>query len=117
MLRGLEELALRRVPKGHPRERRAVVHDSQVVDELLTSDNTASGVWTDSAYRSKDTEAKVKARGLTSRIHRKGYRNHPLHDWEKAGNRSRSRFRAQVEHVFGAQPGDMGGLWFAASVL
>ena len=87
----------------------AAVHDSQVVDDLLTSDNTASGVWADSAYRSKDTEATVKARGLTSRIHRKGYRNRPLHDWEKAGNRSRSRFRARVEHVFGAQQNDMGG--------
>ena len=87
----------------------AAVHDSQVIEELLVSDNTASGVWADSAYRSKDTEGKVKARGLRSRIHRKGYRNRPLRDWEKAGNQSRSRFRARVEHVFGAQRGDMGG--------
>jgi IS5 family transposase len=87
----------------------AAVHDSQVVEELLTPDNTASGVWADSAYRSKAIEATVKAKGLTSRIHRKGYRNHALRDWEKAGNQSRSRFRARVEHVFGAQRGDMGG--------
>ena len=87
----------------------ASVHDSQVIEELLTSDNTASGVWADSAYRSKAIEAQVKARGLRSRIHRKGYRNRPLRDWEKAGNQSRSRFRARVEHVFGAQQNDMGG--------
>ena len=87
----------------------AAVHDSQVVEELLTPDNTASGLWADSAYRSKAIEATVKAKGLTSRIHRKGYRNHALRDWEKAGNQSRSRFRARVEHVFGAQRGDMGG--------
>ena len=87
----------------------AAVHDSQVVDELLTSDNTASAVWADSTYRSKTIEATVKARGLTSRIHRKGYRNRPLRDWEKAVNQSRSRFRARVEHVFGAQHNDMGG--------
>ena len=87
----------------------ASVHDSQVLEELLTSDNTASGVWADSAYRSKEIEAAVKAKGLTSRIHRKGYRNRPLHDWEKSGNRRRSRFRARVEHVFGAQRNDMGG--------
>ena len=87
----------------------AVVHDSQVIEELLTSDNTASGVWADSAYRSKAIEATVKARGLRSRIHRKGYRNRPLRDWEKAGNQSRSRFRVRVEHVFGAQQNDMGG--------
>ncbi len=41
----------------------AAVHDSQVVEELLTPDNTASGVWADSAYRSKAIEAKVKSRG------------------------------------------------------
>ena len=87
----------------------ASVHDSQVVEELLASENTASGVWADSAYRSEDIEAKVKARGLRSRIHRKGYRNRPLRDWEKAGNQSRSRFRARVEHVFGSQRNDMGG--------
>ena len=50
-----------------------------------------------------------------SRIHRKGYRNRPLRDWEKAGNQNRSRFRARVEHVFGAQRGDWAGPWFAAS--
>ena len=87
----------------------ASVHDSQEVEELLTSDNTASGVWADSAYRSNEIEDKIRDRGLTSRIHRKGYRNRPLQDWEKAGNKSRSRFRARVEHVFGAQSNDMGG--------
>ena len=87
----------------------AAVHDSQVMADLLSSDNTASGVWADSAYRSKDIEEKVKKRGLRSRIHRKGCRNRPLQDWEKAGNRSRARFRARVEHVFGAQRNDMGG--------
>ena len=87
----------------------AAVHDSQVAEELLTSDNTASGVWADSACRSKAIEATVKTKGLTSRIHRKASRNHPLRDWEKAGNQSRSRFRARVEHVFGAQHNDMGG--------
>ena len=46
---------------------------------------------------------------MTSRIHRKACRNCPLRDWEKAGNRSRSRFRVRVEHVFGAQHNDMGG--------
>ena len=87
----------------------ASVHDSQVLEALLSSDNTASGVWADSACRSKEIEAKVKARGLRSRIHRKGYRNRPLRDWEKAVNKSRSRFRARVEHVFGSQSNDMGG--------
>ena len=82
----------------------ASVHDSQGIEELLTSDNTASGVWADSAYRSKAIEAQVKARGLRSRIHRKGYRNRPLRLGE-----GRQPGRSRVEHVFGAQQNDMGG--------
>ena len=87
----------------------AAVHDSQVLDALLASDNTASGVLADSAYRSKDIEASIKAAGLTSRIHPKASRNRPLHDREQTGNRNLSRIRARVEHVFGAQSNDMGG--------
>ncbi len=34
----------------------AAVHDSQVVDDILDPDNTASGVWADSAYRSAEIE-------------------------------------------------------------
>ena len=61
----------------------ASVPDSQVVEESLTTDNTASGVWADSAYWWQEIEGKVK--GLTNRIHRKGYRSRPLRDLEEAG--------------------------------
>ena len=47
--------------------------------------------------------------GLKSRIHRKGHRNKPLNEREKRGNETRSKVRARVEHVFGAQSNDMGG--------
>jgi IS5 family transposase len=87
----------------------AAVHDSQVVDDILDLDNTASGVWADSAYRSAEIEAKLEARGLKSRIHHKGHRNKPLSEREKRGNKTRSKVRARVEHVFGAQSNDMGG--------
>ena len=40
--------------------------------------NTGAGVWADSAYRSEEMEAKLRARGLKSRIHRKGKRGKPL---------------------------------------
>ena len=35
--------------------------------------------------------------------------NKPLSDREKKGNKTRSRVRVRVEHVFGAQSNDMGG--------
>lgn len=87
----------------------AAVHDSQVVDDILDADNTASGVWADSAYRSAEIEAKLEKKGLNSRIHRKGHRNKPLSEREKRSNKTRSKVRARVEHVFGAQSNDMGG--------
>jgi IS5 family transposase len=87
----------------------AAVHDSQAVDELLMRGNTASGVWADAAYRSEEIEAKLKARGLTSRIHRKGKRGKPLGKQAKQSNRTKSSVRVRVEHVFGAQANDMGG--------
>ena len=87
----------------------AAVHDSRVVDDILDPDNTASDVWADSAYRSAEIEAKLEEKGLKSRIHRKGHRDKPLSERSMRGNKTRSKVRARVEHVFGAQSNDMGG--------
>ncbi len=87
----------------------AAVHDSQVVDELLTRGNTGSGVWADAAYRSEEMETALKARGLTSHIHRKGKRGKPLTEQAQKSNRPKSTVRVRVEHIFGAQANDMGG--------
>lgn len=76
---------------------------------MLDADNTASDVWAGSAYWSAETEAKLKQKGLKSRVQRKGHRNKPLTEREKGGNKTRSKVRARVEHVFGAQSNDMGG--------
>jgi len=87
----------------------ASVHDSQKFEEVLDPGNTASGVWADSAYRSKEIEAKLASRGLKSRIHRRGCRNKPLTERQEAANKTRSSVRARVEHVFGSQHTSMGG--------
>ena len=87
----------------------AATHDSKVLDDILDGDNTALGVWADSAYRSAEIEAALKEKGLRSRIHRKARRNKPLSEHEKQGNKTRSSVRVRVEHVFGAQSNDMGG--------
>ena len=87
----------------------AAVHDSQAVDQLLTRGNTGSGVWADAAYRSTEIEATLKARKLTSHIHRKGQRGKPLTQQAQKSNRAKSTVRVRVEHIFGAQANDMGG--------
>ena len=86
----------------------ASVHDSQKLDAVLDENNTGKDVWADSAYRSEETEAKLKTKGLKSRIHRRGARNHPLTKAQDAVNKSRSKIRARVEHVFGHQTVSMG---------
>jgi IS5 family transposase len=43
------------------------------------------------------------------RIHRKGYRNRPLSKREQQGNKTLSKVRARIEHVFGVQTNDKGG--------
>ncbi len=87
----------------------AAVHDSQMVEGLLTRGNTGSGVWADAAYRSAEIEITLKAKGVTSHIHRKGRRGKPLTEQAKASNRTKSSVRVRVEHIFGAQANDMGG--------
>src|SRR6266702_2535832 len=87
----------------------AAVHDSQKLDDVLDLSNTGKGVWADSAYRSVQIEAGLKAKGLQSRIHRRAARNRPLSERQKSANTTRSRVRARVEHVFGHQQNSMGG--------
>ena len=87
----------------------ASVHDSQMLDDVLDKSNTGADVWADSAYLSAEIEAKLEARGYKSRVHRWARRNRPLSRREQAGNTTRSRVRARVEHVFGHQHTSMGG--------
>jgi IS5 family transposase len=87
----------------------AAVHDSQVLEKVLLPVAAGRNVWADSAYRSEEIEAQLKARHLRSKIHRKGYRKTPLTAQQQAHNRCRSRIRARVEHVFGHQVTAMGG--------
>src|SRR5262245_7203491 len=87
----------------------AAVHDSQTLDALLSKCNASTDVFADSAYRSAESEAKLKAGGFKSRIHRRANRNHPLSDAQTRANRAKSKIRARIEHVFGAQQNSVGG--------
>ena len=81
----------------------AAVHDSQVFGCLLDEKNTSRDVWADSAYRSEENLSELERRGYREHLQRKGCRNRRLTDWEKQGNRTRSRIRCRIEHVFGMQ--------------
>jgi IS5 family transposase len=87
----------------------ASVHDSRKFYGLLNKANTSADVYADSAYRSAATEAKLKVRGLRSRIHQRASRNHALSKTQENANYHKSKVRARVEHVFGAQQTSPGG--------
>jgi IS5 family transposase len=88
----------------------ASVHDSNVFECLLDNDNTRRDVYADSAYRSKDRLDHLEELGYRCHIQRKGYRNKKLSPRENQGNRTRSRIRCRVEHVFGIQKKRTGDL-------
>ncbi len=90
----------------------AAVHDSQVFDELLDHATDADGnkraVYADSAYRSEAQEQRLADTEIASQICEKGTRGKSLTEEQKQSNRTKSKVRARVEHVFGAQAA-MGG--------
>ena len=87
----------------------AAVHDSKMLGAVLDDDNSGDELWADSAYRSAAIEAVLELLQFDSRIHERGYRNHPLTEDQKESNREKSKTRAKVEHVFGNWVMTMGG--------
>jgi transposase, IS5 family len=63
----------------------------------------SSDVYADSAYRSAETEWKLKARGVRSRVHKRGRRNRPLSAAQTEANSKKGKVQARIENVFGAQ--------------
>jgi IS5 family transposase len=81
----------------------ASVHDSQLLEDFINLQNSGADVWVDSAYRSEETEAVLKAAGYRSQIHYEGSRNKALAGQQQKRNRKRSKVRVPVEHIFGFQ--------------
>ena len=78
-------------------------HDSNVFEEILDKNNSSKDVFADSAYRSEESLEELENLRFREHIQRKGYRNKKLNKRELQGNRTRSRIRSRVEHVFGVQ--------------
>lgn len=77
----------------------AEVHDSQVVKELVSASDKA--VIADSAYRSAEIEYYVLEECKSQEfILERAYRGKPLTEQQHKSNRTISRIRARVEHIF-----------------
>lgn len=86
----------------------ANAHDGARLPDLVSRNNTASGVWADTAYRSKKNEAFL-ARGMfTSNIHQRKPHRKAMPERTSRANAKRSKVRSAVEHVFAGQKHRMG---------
>ncbi len=86
----------------------AARHDGKMLRHVVATDNTASDVWADTAYRSKTNEAWLASKGRVSRIHEKKPRGKPMPEHTARANARKSAVRAKVEHVFAQQKDRMG---------
>ena len=76
----------------------ANVHDSQMLPTLLHGRETR--VWGDAAYSGQRAVLQQHAPEAQSFIQTKAHRHRPLSEAERARNRTKSKVRAKVEHVF-----------------
>ena len=74
--------------------------DGRLLRQVVSTDNTGSEVWADSAHRSKRNEKWLSDRMLTSRIHRRKPMGKPTSKATARANAAKSSIRAHVEHVF-----------------
>ncbi len=88
----------------------ASVHDSQALEELLTANDKGQNLYADSAYTGEKQEAVIDSYEMINCVNEKGYRNKPLTDEQKKNNRTKSKTRSRVEHVFGFMEQSMNGL-------
>ena len=93
----------------------ASVHDSQVLDELLTEKDKGKNLWADSAYTGKEQEKIIGKYKVNNKVHQKGYKNTPLTEKQKESNKEKSKIRARVEHVFGFMEQSMNKLYIRHS--
>lgn len=82
--------------------------DGRMLKQLVTTGNTSSEVWADSAYRSQKNEKWLAGKMLTSRIHRRKPAGKPMPQATARANARKSSIRAAVEHVFAHQKNRFG---------
>ncbi|MGH8398570.1 MAG: IS5 family transposase [Gammaproteobacteria bacterium] len=76
----------------------ANTHDSQALPYLLHGKETR--VWGDSAYTGQTQAILKHAPHAQDFTHHKSYARHPLSEADRERNRTKSRVRARVEHLF-----------------
>ena len=89
----------------------ASVHDSQEIVTLIDENDVS--LYADSTYTGNELHAEIKEKNpqVEINIHEKGHRNRPLSKEQRKSNRTKSRIRARVEHVFGHMTNSYGDMF------
>jgi IS5 family transposase len=82
--------------------------DGRMLSKVITTQNTSSEVWADSAYRSQSNEKWLASKMLVSRIHRRKPKGKSMPQHIARSNAAKSSIRAAVEHVFAHQKNRFG---------
>ena len=90
----------------------ANIHDSEVIEELTDKkEDSGQPLHADSAYRSEGIEQMCSKKNIQSCIHEKGYRGHPLTKRQQQRNKTKSKTRARVEHIFAFMTNSMNEMY------
>ena len=92
----------------------ASVHDSKVLDMLLTEEDENQPLYADSAYTGPNQEEIISDFKMSNQVCEKGHRNHLLTAEQQANNRIKSKTRVRVEHVFAFMEQSMRGLYICS---
>lgn len=87
----------------------AAVHDSQALDTITRQGDPETSL--DSGYAGKPCADILAAKGIPAQVCEKGTRGKPLTPRQKRSNRSKSRKRSRVEHVFGFMTVSMNAMY------
>ena len=90
---------------------KASVHDSQVLEKLISEKDKGQEVYGDRAYIGVSIEKMLQDKDITSQILERSYRGIPLTLEQRENNRKKSKIRCRVEHVFGFIKNSMQGLY------
>jgi IS5 family transposase len=85
----------------------ASVNDNQEFIGLLTKEDKV--IYADSGYVGKKY-AEQLPEGAVNMIHEKAEKNRPLTEDQKASNKTKSKTRCRIEHIFGYMTGAMHGI-------
>ena len=90
----------------------AQVHDSQILEDLLTETDKGQNIYADSAYIGERIDKMLKTKEIIPQIIERAFKNNPLTDRQKDDNRTKSKTRSRGEHIFGFITQNMNDFYF-----